>query len=314
MPNHINMHTSHGIMFHHFHSSNIPKSQGSISKKSLEKIIDYLVKNFNLLDAEKFNKKAINKSLNDKDVCLTFDDALLSQYNVALPVLETKGIQAYFFIYTSIFSDKPEYLEVFTYFRNNFYINIEEFYDHFFTLFKNKNTKLFEEASKFVRVSSYLSNFEFYSFNDRLFRYIRDNILKKIAYEKLMKKLMLEKNTDLKKIIPLLWLSKKQLIDLNDKNHIIGLHSHNHPTMIHKYSYLEQEYEYNTNYRCLSKILSYEPISVSHPCGNYNQITLDILKNKGINVGFRSNMDKIKNYTMLEIPREDHSNLIKEIK
>ena len=40
---------SHGIMFPHFHSSKYNKSQGSISKKDLEDIIDYLSKNFNIL-------------------------------------------------------------------------------------------------------------------------------------------------------------------------------------------------------------------------------------------------------------------------
>ena len=314
MPNHINMNTAHGIMFHHFHSSNIPKNQGSISEKTFEYIIDYLIKNFNLLDAEIFNEKASNNALEKKDICLTFDDALLCQYDIALPILEKKGIQAYFFIYTSIFSNKPDNLEIFSFFRNNYYNNIDEFYENFFTFFNINHPKLYEESFKFVKSSGYLSNFKFYSVNDRLFRYLRDNILTKDLYENYMFKLMLEKNAKIKDIAPKLWINKEQLLNIKNKNHIIGLHSHNHPTVIHKLSYKQQQKEYDENYEYLLKNLSYKPSSVSHPCGNYNKITLDILNNKGITVGFRSNMHKLNNITRLEIPREDHMNILKEIK
>ena len=314
MPNHINMNTAHGIMFHHFHSSNIPKNQGSISEKTFEYIIDYLIKNFNLLDAEIFNEKASNNALEKKDICLTFDDALLCQYDIALPILEKKGIQAYFFIYTSIFSNKPDNLEIFSFFRNNYYNNIDEFYENFFTFFNINHPKLYEESFKFVKSSGYLSNFKFYSVNDRLFRYLRDNILTKDLYKDYMFKLMLEKNAKIKDIAPKLWINKEQLLNIKNKNHIIGLHSHNHPTMIHKLSYKKQQKEYDENYEYLLKNLSYKPSSVSHPCGNYNKITLDILNNKGITVGFRSNMHKLNNITRLEIPREDHMNILKEIK
>ena len=54
---------SYGIMFHHFHSSKHNKSQGSISKKDLEDIIDYLSKNFNILNAEDYTRKAYHNIL-----------------------------------------------------------------------------------------------------------------------------------------------------------------------------------------------------------------------------------------------------------
>ena len=305
---------SHGIMFHHFHSSKHNKSQGSISKKDLEDIIDYLSKSFNILNAEDYTRKAYHKILNTNDICLTFDDALLCQYDIALPVLEKKGIQAYFFVYTSIFSDKPDNLEIFRYFRNNYYNKIDDFYENFFNLFYKENPHLFKKSLQFVKKSKYLESFKFYSFNDRFYRYLRDNVLKKELFENYMFKLITQKNTRIEEITPQLWINKKQLLNIKNKNHSIGLHSHNHPTMIHRYSYNRQKKEYDTNYSYILKNLSYEPISVSHPCGNYNEITLDILKNKGIKIGFRSNMDKLDNITNLEIPREDHINILKEIK
>jgi hypothetical protein len=52
---------------------------------------------------------------------------------------------------------------------------------------------------------------------------------------------------------------------------------------------------------------------MSHPCGNYNKDTLDILSSKKINIGFRDNFN-IKNINSnLEIPREDHANILKKM-
>ena len=53
---------------------------------------------------------------------------------------------------------------------------------------------------------------------------------------------------------------------------------------------------------------------MSHPCGNYNDDTLKILKKLGINVGFRSSLVPSNIRSALEIPREDHSNIINKIR
>ena len=53
---------------------------------------------------------------------------------------------------------------------------------------------------------------------------------------------------------------------------------------------------------------------MSHPCGDYNQDTLNILSNLNIEIGFRSNMSVKDIISPLEIPREDHSNVFKEMK
>ena len=58
---------------------------------------------------------------------------------------------------------------------------------------------------------------------------------------------------------------------------------------------------------------------MSHPCGSYNHNTLDILKELGIELGFRQIMTadskKIqKNQQFfLEIARQDHANIYKRI-
>ena len=63
----------------------------------------------------------------------------------------------------------------------------------------------------------------------------------------------------------------------------------------------------------LSELLNLNIFAMSHPCGNYNSDTLEILNSKNIKIGFRSNniIKDIK--SKLEIPREDHANIWKEM-
>ena len=63
---------------------------------------------------------------------MSFDDALKSQYDIAIPILNEYGLDAFFFIYSSVFDENPSLLEIYSYFRNTYYENIEKFYIEFF--------------------------------------------------------------------------------------------------------------------------------------------------------------------------------------
>ena len=116
---------------------------------------------------------------------------------------------------------------------------------------------------------------------------------------------------------------KSDLQTLNKNGHLIGLHSHNHPTHLEKLSYDEQKNEY---VRCLSLISDIlnkpkdEIKSMSHPCGSYNQDTLQILKNLGIELGFKQIMSiepekgmKKVNNSYLEVARQDHADILRRM-
>ena len=53
---------------------------------------------------------------------------------------------------------------------------------------------------------------------------------------------------------------------------------------------------------------------MSHPCNSYSADTIGILRGMGIMLGFRANMEKIENMSMYEYPRQDHANLMKELR
>ena len=87
----------HGIMFHHFHNGEIhTKGQGSISRDDFYKLINFIGRK-NIADADVFFEKFKQNNLRENEVCLTFDDTIKCQIDVALPVLEDLKIKSFFF-------------------------------------------------------------------------------------------------------------------------------------------------------------------------------------------------------------------------
>ena len=304
---------THSVMFHHFHSDKHLPSQGSLSASNFIDIINWLNKNYNLLDACEYQTKLKNKTLLNNDICLSFDDALKCQYDIAVPIINELGIKAFFFVYSSVFNDKTDLLEVYRYFRTSSYSYLDKFYSDFFEIVKEKNVKEYsKKLSKFSSLN-YLSEFPFYSQNDRWFRYLRDQYLTNIEYQEIMSTLMLRKGFDITLAKNILWMTEQDLLEISNKGHIIGLHSYSHPTQISKLEKSDQELEYKKNYEHLKKIIKKPITSMSHPCGSYNNDTLNILKSMKIEIGFRSNMSIKETINPLEVPREDHINVFNEM-
>mgnify|MGYP002035361063 CR=1 FL=1 len=311
----------HGIMFHHFHDDGVhTKGQGSISKDDFYKLIKFIGKK-NILDADVFFEKFRENNLKENEVCLTFDDSIKSQIDVALPVLEDLKIKSFFFVYTSLFDGNPDNLEVFRYFRMNYFKNVDDFYINFYKtlnkdlkdFFKKNEQKIIDAKIKFIS----------YSIEDIKFRLVRDVFLTKNDYEQIMFLMMNEKKFKAQEFHPILFFNSEDLRNLNQLGHLIGLHSHNHPTLLEKLNYDEQKKEYVKCISTISKILDKSQNEIkwmSHPCGSYNDNTLQILKELDIKLGFKQimtiepekGMKKINN-SFLEIARQDHSEIIKRM-
>ena len=228
----------HGIMFHHFHDDNIhTKSQGSINKDDFFKIINFIGKK-NILDANIFIERCIENKLKENEVCITFDDSLKCQIDVALPVLEELKIKSFYFVYTSIFDGKPDNLEIFRYFRMNYFNNINEFYDNFYKVLNKDLNSFFATSQKKMNITK--KKYSFYSYEDIKFRFVRDFFLSKEAYENTMILMLKKYKADIEKLKLKLFFNEKDILKLNGLGHVIGLHSHTHPTKIEKLSYDEQ--------------------------------------------------------------------------
>ena len=305
---------SHSVMFHHFHDDFHLPAQGSLSASELDLMISWLRERYDILDAQEYISRFLSKTLKKKDICLSFDDALKCQYDVALPVLRKNNIRAFFFVYSSVFSDNPDFLEIFRYFRTTQFINVDEFYNTFFDhLIKDDNDEYLSQKRQYSSLN-YLSQFPFYSENDKWFRYIRDQYLGNDKYTNTMLELISEKNFDINEAKKNLWMKEDELLKIHKNGHIVGLHSYSHPTQISKLTTDQQLTEYQKNYIHLSEVLkTSEIISMAHPCGDYNLDTLSILKGMGMQIGFRSNMGIKEIKSSLEIPREDHANVMREM-
>jgi len=305
--------STHGVMFHHFHSETHPVGQGSLSAETLDQMLDWLGKRYSILDAGEYTGRLLANTLEYTDICLTFDDALLCQYDVARPVLNKRGIKAFFFVYSGPILGEFHPLEVYRYFRTINFDSMESFYDDFFAL---SEKSLGEEYSKregdFLNIN-YLGECPFYSDSDRWFRYLRDHVLGQANYAERMSSVMAIHMIDPEHALHLLWMKNMHLQKLRQDGHIIGLHSFSHPTMIHELQTEAQQDEYQQNYEHLSEVLGEPPITMSHPCGKYSQDTLKLLEAMGIKVGFRSSMAKTDYPTKLEVPREDHANILAEM-
>ena len=306
-------------MFHHFHDDKLHKrGQGSINKDGFYKLVKFIGRR-NIIGAEEFFNRFKENKLKPKDVCFTFDDGIRCQYDVALPVLEDLNIKSFFFVYSSLLNENPDMLEVYRYFRMNFFDDINDFYNQFFKNLDKDLSLFFKDKDKII--DDFKEKYPFYSINDIKFRLVRDRLLTSEEYKTNMFRMFDEKNFNHKKFYEILFLNSKHLKKIKELGHLIGLHSHTHPTLLERLSYDEQLNQYQNNISILSDVIKINKTDIkymSHPNGSYNKDTIKILTELGIELGFKQimtiepekGMTKINN-SFLEIARQDHAAIIK---
>ena len=306
-------------MFHHFHDDKLHKQgQGSINKDDFYELIKFIGRR-NIIGAEEFFNRFKENKLKPKDVCFTFDDGIRCQYDVALPVLEDLNIKSFFFVYSSLLKGNPDLLEVYRYFRINFFNNIDDFYNQFFKKLDKDLSLFFKDKDKIIDDTKV--KFPLYSINDIKFRLVRDKLLTSEEYKTSMFRMFDEKNFNHKKFYEILFLNSEHLKKIKELGHLIGLHSHTHPTLLERLSYDEQLNQYQNNISILSDVFKINKTDIkymSHPNGSYNKNTIKILTDLGIELGFKQimaieperEMTKINN-SFLEIARQDHATIIK---
>lgn len=299
-----------GLMFHHFHGQDHPQTQGSISGNTFESILEFISQDHRILKAKDWLDRAKTGSLERQDVCVTFDDTLACQYDVALPVLEKHDLTGFWFVYTSILEGGLEPLEIFRYFRTTCFETVDQFYERFFELSNEFLLEAYCTAEYRFEHASYLAHASYYSRNDRWFRYLRDNVLTSKSYRSIVELMMKEKRFSIDVARDKLWLTSSQVKHLSQSDHVVGLHSHTHPTTLAELPFAEQKTEYELNSDSLNALLGCRPNTVSHPCNSYNCQTLEILDSLGVQIGFRANRLSVENRSELEYAREDHANIL----
>jgi peptidoglycan/xylan/chitin deacetylase (PgdA/CDA1 family) len=302
----------HGIMFHHFHDHRHPAGQGSLSADDLAAMIRVLGLD-RIMPAREWLTNALAGTLDDQDLCLTFDDNLRCQYDVALPVLRDFGLTAFWFLPTAVMQGQLERLELYRAFRVRHFDEIDDFYEAFFrTLATSNYSDPVEQALRDFHPSTYLADHPFYSEADRRFRFVRDQVLGTLRYQQFMDTLIGSMGIELRALAANLWMEPDQVCRLHAEGHVIGLHSHTHPTVLTRLTPRQQLSEYRDNHMYLMSLLGERPVAMSHPCNSYNTDTLAVLERLGIKLGFRANMAQ-REHSLLELPREDSANVLREM-
>lgn len=302
----------YAVMFHHFHDAQSEtRAQGSLSIAQLNRVLDWLERRYTILSPETYINRVVEERLKEDEICLTFDDALESQYSIAYPVLKQRGLRAFYFVYSGAFTEHPPMFEFFRDFRVTSYPSVDAFYEDFFSYAEKTDPKLIKRMNE-TFPSDYLSQFPFYSLQDRQFRFFRDHVLGD-SFFALMGSLMEASGYDVNLRRKQLFMSENNLRELYEDGNEIGLHSHTHPTQMQALDETSQRVEYDQNHAFLSQIVKGTIRSMSHPCGEYNDDTLSILKGYGVQIGFRSSLSPLRIASALEVPRQDHANIIREI-
>ena len=311
----------YGLMFHHFHGGKHQQVQGSISREDLEDILQY-VGTQRILTPIEWLEKLDSHQLNSQDRCLTFDDGLLSQFDIAMPLLEEYRLKAFWFVYSSVFEGQIQFgkLEIYRAFRCKFFPTIDDFYTVFFQRVIEAG---FDSESSLkvtgAQIQGMINSFPFYSENDAKFRLFRDLVLDRQQYEDIMDKLIQEHGVDMNDLSQDLWMSNAQLRYLNDRGHMVGLHSYSHPTTLAELSHEKQREEYQSNYQHIHSVCGRVPVVMAHPVNSYSEETVNILSKLGIRCGFRSNTVPPHtggqlNPNQYEMAREDHSNILRLVR
>ena len=298
------------VLFHHFHKKDMfYESPGSLTKNKFHKFIQ--TNKNKIINADIFLKNFKKKN---KLVCLSFDDGLKCQYNLALPILKKENLKAFFFIPTSNFSKNKLSVETVRYFKYKHFKNIDDFYFSFFEHFKKIKVKKFDIYSKYKKLIKKINKESpYYSKLDIEHKIIRDHIINEANYNNIILSMMKEKKLNINKLNKKLLMTKNDIIKILKMGHIVGLHSHSHSYKFHNLNFNQEFREYKKNKFFLEKFLKSKINVASYPFGYQTKNTIKILKKLSIKYAFNKNFIK-KNKTInkldFNISRENISNIV----
>ena len=179
-------HYPHGLVFHYFHGDKHRPAQGAISAEQFEQILIFLGPK-NILPAAEWLKRAETSKLRETDLCITFDDGLREQFDIAVPVMRHYGITAFFFVYSSPMKGVPADIELYRHVRNACFPSVSDFYNAFDAIVMNSQyTEECTEALKTFDHTKYLKQYSFHPPNDKKFRFLRDDVLGNKRYDEIM--------------------------------------------------------------------------------------------------------------------------------
>ena len=300
-------------MFHRFHvSGDRPSGQGSLTECELEAILAF-VGTPNIRSPAEWLERLAHGRLAASDLCITFDDGLMSQYQVALPVLDKHGLKAFWFIYSAVFEGWSDRNEITNHFAVRHFDSFGDYVAEFLARC-GPHVRRGLDSAEFRRFAAGLrARAPFYSDDDLAYRFARNALLTRAEFEAAVEAMIAAKGLSTDELGRGLWLRDAHLRELQRAGHEIGLHSYDHPFELAKLPPTAQREQFARNRDHICRVTGAPVRSMSHPLNSYDEDTLEILCALGIECGFRANMTpprgKPLNPGPLELAREDGTNL-----
>ncbi|CAA7621674.1 polysaccharide deacetylase family protein [Magnetospirillum sp. UT-4] len=299
------------LIFHYFEGGGHPACPGSLTAEGLAGFLARFGPR-RILPAAEWLARARAGALGDDDVCLSFDDGLACQMDVALPVLRDFGLTALWFPYTLPLTGAVDLNEAFRYFRALRFPELDRFYDAFDrACAASSHAGAVERGLAGFDPDTYLAQYSFYSAADRKFRYVRDEILGEAAYFEVMATLMAAEGMTPESLKHRLWITAGQLGGLAAEGHVIGMHAHQHPVRAAALSPAGREADWRANLAAVEAATGSRPDCIAYPCNCYDADAMAFLSGLGVRVGFRNLMDGAGG--VMECPRQDYTHAVRDL-
>ncbi len=273
-----------GVMFHRFVPEGRVSAQGALTPSRLRSILEDL-RGSGVIDASEWMERLASGSLAGHR-CLTFDDGLRSQLDLALPVLEDVDIRAFWFIPTGVFGDARPVAELLAH-----ALDESDDVDVMLRSFCDIAEGLVGAPPDASGLSAYRlqaqRRFPFYSDLDCEYRYVRNSLTPEVL-ERTVEQVLETHGFERSDLDARIFVGAVDVQRLVAAGQTIGLHSHTQPFDIASLPVEQQHREYERNLQDLERTTGVRSESVAHPLGSYGPETLTLLEELGIVCGFRS--------------------------
>jgi peptidoglycan/xylan/chitin deacetylase (PgdA/CDA1 family) len=303
------------VMYHHVRKKNenfFPKLN-SLDYKIFIKQLDYLEKNYRIVNFQDLIDFFVNKKKFKKKLCmLTFDDGYLNHYTNVFPELKKRKLQGFFFppskaiLERKLMDSNKAHLLL----ASNTPVKKlnKELEKIFYELELEKKIK--KSFSDLIRV--YKKPFGFDDSETIFFKRFTQHILPERFRNKVLKNLIkkfVKKSENY--LAKHYYFTKKQAQEMVSNGMIFGNHCHDH-LWLEKVNEKTQKLQIEKGLKFLKLIgMDLNRWIMCYPYGSYNNLTLKILKNKkcflaltSVNKPYNNTNDQI-----YKIPRIDCNNV-----
>jgi len=300
------------IMYHYIRDlskSKFPKIKG-LDINLFVKQLEYLTKHYQFISVNDLLSK---EELPLNPVLLTFDDGYIDHYTYVFPKLRERGISGAFF--PTVNASK-----------NHCVLDVNKI--HFVLASVNDITMIVDEINQYAlenKESLKLDDLHTYKSNIPKSRFDTDDVVyvkymlqqglplaaRNYLSDKLFKKYISVDEAD---FASTLYVNTEHLKEMRESGMSIGIHGYSH-SWLATLDEIGQSFEINESVKFLHNVGVKDcELTIAYPYGSYNDVTLKIVANHNVRIGFTSQVGKADLSKPLELRRFDTNDFTAKFK